>query len=58
LDVDAGKAHDRYHLTAGQAGLMARKAQVRDLVVFHFSPRYTGQGETLKREAMEAFQGT
>ena len=58
LDIDAEKARDRYHLTARQAGLMARKAQVRDLVVFHFSPRYTGQGEALEREAMEAFHGT
>ena len=58
LDCDAEKAHDRYHLTARQAGLMARKAQVRDLVVFHFSPRYTGQGEALEREAMEAFNGS
>ena len=57
LDCDAEKAYDRYHLTARQAGLMARTAQVRDLVVFHFSPRYTGQGEALEREAMEAFQG-
>ena len=57
LDADAGKARDRYHLTARQAGLMARKARVRDLVVFHFSPRYTGQGDALEREAMEAFQG-
>jgi ribonuclease Z len=57
LDVDADKAQDRYHLTARQAGLMARKARVRDLVVFHFSPRYTGQGEALEREAMEAFRG-
>lgn len=58
LDVDAEKARDRYHLTARQAGLMARKARVRELVVFHFSPRYTGQGEALEREAMEALQGT
>jgi ribonuclease Z len=58
LDVDAEKARNRYHLTARQAGLMARKAQVRDLVVFHFSPRYTGQGEALAREAAEAFHGT
>ncbi|MGQ0696481.1 MAG: ribonuclease Z [Nitrospiraceae bacterium] len=58
LDVDAEKARDRYHLTARQAGLMAREAQVRDLVVFHFSPRYTGQGDVLEREAMEAFHGT
>lgn len=57
LDVDAEKARDRYHLTARQAGLLARKAQVRDLVVFHFSPRYTGQGGSLEREAMDAFQG-
>jgi ribonuclease Z len=56
LDADADKARDRYHLTARQAGLLARKAHVRDLVVFHFSPRYTGQGELLEREAMEAFQ--
>ncbi|MFO0708119.1 MAG: hypothetical protein U0412_14835 [Nitrospira sp.] len=57
LEADADKARDRYHLTAKQAGLMARKAQVRDLVVFHFSPRYTGQGEALEREALEAFYG-
>jgi ribonuclease BN (tRNA processing enzyme) len=30
---------------------MTRKAQVRDFVAFHFSSRYSGQGE-----AMEAFQ--
>jgi ribonuclease Z len=58
LDVDAEKARDRYHLTARQAGLMAREAKVRDLVVFHFSPRYTSHGEALEREAMEAFHGT
>lgn len=58
LDVDSEKARGRYHLTAKQAGLLARKAQVRELIVFHFSPRYTGQGEALEREAMEAFHGT
>ena len=57
LEVDAEKARDRYHLTARQAGLMARKARVRELVVFHFSSRYTGRGEALEREAMEAFRG-
>lgn len=56
LDIDAEKARDRYHLTARQAGSLARKAQVRDLVVFHFSPRYTGQGDALEREAQEAFR--
>ena len=57
LEVDAEKARGRYHLTARQAGFMAHRAHVRDLVIFHFSPRYTGQGEALEREAMEAFQG-
>jgi ribonuclease Z len=57
LDVDAEKARDRYHLTARQAGIMARQANVRDLIVFHFSPRYTGQGDLIEREALEAFQG-
>lgn len=57
LDSDAEKARDRYHLTARQSGVMARKAGVRELVVFHFSPRYTGQGEALEQEAMDAFHG-
>jgi ribonuclease Z len=56
LEADAEKARDRYHLTARQAGLMARKAGVRDLIVFHFSPRYTGQGDALEREALDAFR--
>jgi len=56
LDADHEKAFDRYHLTARQAGWLARKAAVRDLIVFHFSSRYTGQGEAIEREAMEAFR--
>ena len=55
LDQDADKAQERYHLTARQAGLLARKASVRELVVFHFSPRYTGQGDLLYKEAQEEF---
>ena len=55
LDRDANKAQERYHLTARQAGLLARSAHVRELVVFHFSPRYTGEEELLYREAKEEF---
>jgi ribonuclease Z len=58
LDIDAEKARDRYHLTARQAGIMARKAGVRDLIVFHFSPRYTGQGDAIEQEAQDAFRGS
>jgi len=57
LERDADKAQERYHLTARQAGLLARKAGVRELVVFHFSPRYTGMGEAIRKEAREAFEG-
>jgi len=57
LDQDADKARERHHLTARQAGLMARKAGVRELVVFHFSPRYTGQGDAIYQEAREEFSG-
>lgn len=55
LEQDSEKAANRYHLTAHQAGLLAGKAQVQQLEVFHFSPRYTGQGALLKQEAHEAF---
>lgn len=58
LHRDADKARDRYHLTATQAGLMAKHAGARELVVFHFSPRYTGLGHEIEAEAREAFRGT
>jgi len=57
LDQEAEKAWERYHLTAKQAGILARKAGVRELVVFHFSPRYTGLEESLRHEACAAFLG-
>ncbi|MBM4124628.1 MAG: ribonuclease Z [Nitrospira sp.] len=57
LDCDADKARERYHLTARQAGLLARQAGARQVVVFHFSPRYTGRGDELVREAQRAFEG-
>ena len=57
LDEDAAKARERYHLTARQAGIMAKQADVRDLTVFHFSPRYTGRGDAIVREAQSAFRG-
>jgi len=55
LEQDRDKAANRYHLTARQAGELGRKAQVQHLVVFHFSPRYTGQGDIIRQEAQEAF---
>ena len=58
LEQDREKAENRYHLTARQAGLLGGKAHVQQLVVFHFSPRYTGQGDLIRQEAHEAFTAT
>lgn len=55
LQADAGRAAERAHLTAHQAGLLAREACVKTVVPFHFSPRYSGQGERLRIEAEQAF---
>ncbi len=55
LDEDHEKASRRYHLTAKEAGILGRKSHVRRLIVFHFSPRYTGQGDRLEYEALHAF---
>ena len=52
LDEDVEQATKRYHLTARQAGILAREAGVRRLEVFHFPPRYEGRAE-----AKAAFRG-
>lgn len=57
LNEDEEQATRRYHLTARQAGLLGRAANVEKLVVFHFSPRYSGQADRLYREAQETFHG-
>lgn len=57
LDADEEQATKRYHLTARQAGLLGRAAAVKKLLVFHFSPRYSGQAERLYREAQDTFRG-
>jgi ribonuclease Z len=57
LERDAERARATRHLTARQAGWLARRAGARRLEVFHFSPRYDGDSESLIREAEEAFSG-
>ena len=57
LEKDSEKAMTKGHLTARQAGLIAREAGVKLLQVFHFSPRYDECPDSLIKEAEEAFQG-
>lgn len=58
LEADAVHAAQRNHLTAWQAGLLARRARVARLVPCHFSPRYGGRSAALSKEAERAFRGS
>ncbi len=51
MDRDRDMAHSKYHLTAKEAGIIARKARVKNLTLFHFSPRYSTDSEEIIREA-------
>lgn len=53
--ADEARARERYHLTAPQAGTLARMAQVKRFVPFHFSPRYEAEPGRLLEEALKAF---
>jgi len=56
LEEDRQRAADKYHLTALQAGRLARLAGVKRFVLFHHSPKYRGMVERLEEEAMRAFE--
>jgi ribonuclease Z len=53
------KAHGlrKNHLTAHQAGLIARRIGARAVVPFHFSPRYQGRSAALVAEVQAAWSG-
>jgi ribonuclease Z len=48
-------AKERFHLTATQAGSLARRARVKEFVPFHFSLRYQSEPDRLTQEALRAF---
>jgi ribonuclease Z len=55
LERDHKLAAETHHLTAFQAGLLAKRAKVRDLTVFHHSARYLEEPAALRHEALWAF---
>jgi ribonuclease Z len=57
LDRDRERAEERGHLTARQAGELARRAKVKKLQIFHFSPKYEKEVDLIYQEAEEAFRG-
>jgi ribonuclease Z len=57
LDEDREHAERKAHLTARAAGEIARNAAVRVAIPFHFSPRYLGREEELRREFEQAWRG-
>jgi ribonuclease Z len=56
LQKDKHLAERKRHLTAAQAGRIARLAHAKRITVFHFSPRYAGREQELCREAQRAFE--
>jgi ribonuclease Z len=52
------RAAEKHHLTSRQAGLLGRRAGAKRLVLFHFSPKHSEDGDRLVREAHEAFDGS
>jgi len=57
LHEDQQLADRKYHLTAVQAGTLARLAGASNFQVFHFSTRYMYKGHLLMNEAKDAFNG-
>jgi len=55
LDADADHAARKNHLTAGQAGRIARRLGAKAVVPFHFSPRYEGRDAELLAEVHGAW---
>lgn len=58
LEQDAGHAARKLHLTARQAGRIAREAGAKLVIPFHFSPRYAGREAELRAEIAAARAGS
>ena len=56
-ESEAGRAKDTFHSTAKQAATIARAAEVRTLLIGHFSARYPDE-RILLTQAKEVFENT
>ena len=56
LDEDRDRAWERYHLTAKEAGIISREADVARFEALHFSPKYMKISERLVEEAEREFK--
>ena len=57
LEQDADHAARKHHLTARQAGGIARAAGAKHVIPFHFSPRYADREAQLRGEIEAAWAG-
>jgi ribonuclease Z len=57
LDADRAHAQRKNHLTARQAGQIAREVGARAVVPFHFSPRYGQRAAEVAAEVQVAWSG-
>ena len=55
-DEDAALANERFHLTAGKAGEIAREAGVGQVIPFHHSPRYVDRPDLITKQVQQAFR--
>lgn len=54
LQQEEHRARENYHLTAPQAGLIARKARVSELIIFHMANIYRDRDTCFVAQAQEA----
>lgn len=58
LKADEERARKTHHLTTVQAATIAKRAQVKQLHLFHFSRRYAGMEHLFLKEARSVFPNT
>ena len=57
INEDADKAEENFHSTSSDAARIAKASNSKELILTHFSTRYTKTDELLK-QAQEIFENT